>query len=159
MTRERRRHEAGGGASPARGRAEAHRAASQTHQGQRAGAGGRGAAREPAEPLAEVERLLGELTALLGSVNCTNLSVHLADGTTLTDALARRDALALHYAILSDLADAATVEINRYSRAEIKSHPTVQVSAIRKQMDALAAQRRELDTAIQATNWTTDLAE
>jgi hypothetical protein len=113
----------------------------------------------PAELLAEVERLLGELTALIGSVNRTNLSVHLPDGTTLTDALARRDALALHYAILSDLADAATVEINRYSRAEIKSHPTVQVSAIRKQMDALAAQRRELDTAIQATNWTTDLAE
>jgi hypothetical protein len=113
----------------------------------------------PAELLAEVERLLGELTALIGSVNRTNLSVHLADGTTLIDALARRDALALHYAILSDLADAATVEINRYSRAEIKSHPAVQVIAVRKQMDALAAQRRELDTAIQATNWTTDLAE
>ena len=113
----------------------------------------------PTELLAEVERLLGELTALVGKINRTNLSVQLPDGTTLTNALARRDALALHYSILSDLADAATVEMNRYSRAEIKSHPTVQVSAIRKQMDTIATQRRELDTAIQATNWTVDLVE
>jgi hypothetical protein len=96
---------------------------------------------------------------LIGTINRTNLSATLADGTTLTDALARRDALALHYSILSDLAEAATVEINRYSRSEIKSHPTVQVSALRKQMDTLATRRRELDTAIQATNWNTDLAE
>jgi uncharacterized protein DUF6847 len=114
---------------------------------------------DPAELLSEVERLLGEITGLIGTINRTNLSATLADGTTLTDALARRDALALHYSILSDLAEAATVEINRYSRSEIKSHPTVQVSALRKQMDALATRRRELDTAIQATNWNTDLTE
>ena len=113
----------------------------------------------PTELLAEVERLLGEFTALVGQINRTNLSATLADGTTLTDALARRDALAVHYSILSDLADAAVIETNRYSRSEIKSHPTVQVSAIRKQMDTLATRRRELDTTIQATNWNTDLAE
>ena len=113
----------------------------------------------PTELLAEVERLLGEFTTLVGKINRTNLSATLADGTTLTDALARRDALALHYSILSDLADAAVIETNRYSRSEIKSHPTVQVSAIRRQMDTLATRRRELDTTIQATNWTTDLIE
>lgn len=116
-------------------------------------------AEDPAELMAEVERLLGEYTALIGNINRTNLSAQLADGTTLTNALARRDALALHYSILNDLAEAATVEINRYSRTEIKSHPTVQVSALRKQLDALATQRREIDTAIQSTNWTVDLAE
>jgi hypothetical protein len=113
----------------------------------------------PAELLSELERLLGELRSLVGKINRTNLAAQLADGTTLTDALARRDALALHYSILNDLAEAAVVEINRYSRTEIKSHPTIQVSAIRKQLDTLAAQRRELDTAIQATNWTVDLTE
>jgi hypothetical protein len=113
----------------------------------------------PGELLAEVERLLGELTSLIGRINRANLATQLADGTTLTDALARRDTLALHYSILEDLATAASVELNRYSRTEIKSFPTIQVSAVRRQMDTLAQQRRELDTAIQATNWTVDLAE
>ena len=36
---------------------------------------------------------------------------------------------------------------------------TVDVSALRRQMDTLAQQRRELDLAIQGTNWATELAE
>ena len=113
----------------------------------------------PGELLAELERLLGELTSMIGRINRANLATPLADGTTLTDALARRDTLALHYGILENLVAAASVELNRYSRTEIKSFPTIQVSAVRRQMDTLAQQQRELDTAIQATNWTTDLAE
>ena len=113
----------------------------------------------PEELLAELGRLLGELTGLIGRINRANLATRLADGTTLTDALARRDTLALHYSILDNLVEAASVEFNRYSRTEIKSRPTIQVSAVRRQMDTLAQQRRELDTAIQGTNWTTDLGE
>ena len=49
--------------------------------------------------------------------------------------------------------------MDRYSRSEIRKVATVDVSALRRQMDTLAQQRRELDTAIQATNWATELAE
>src|SRR5262249_1126668 len=113
----------------------------------------------PEELLAELERLLDELSGLIGRINRTNLATRLGEGTTLTDALARRDMLALHYSVLDDLVDAATVKTNRYSRSEIKSFPTIQVSVVRQRMDTLAQQRRELDTAIQATNWAVDLAD
>src|SRR5260370_35181516 len=106
----------------------------------------------PGELLAEVERLLDELTSLIGRINRANLATQLADGTTLTDALAPRNALALHYTILEDLAEAASAELNRYSRTEIKSFPTLQGSAVRRQMDPLAPPRRELDTASQETD-------
>jgi hypothetical protein len=113
----------------------------------------------PEELLAELERLLDEFASLIGRINRTNLVTRLSDGTTLTDALARRDALTLHYSILDGLVDAASVATDRYSRAEIKSFPTVQVSTLRRRMDTLAQQRRELDTAIQAMNWSAELSD
>ena len=53
---------------------------------------------DPQELLGEAERLVSELEGYVRSINRTNLSATLADGeTTLTDALARRDALTLRY--------------------------------------------------------------
>jgi hypothetical protein len=118
--------------------------------------------RPPEDPqalLAELERLLGDLAALVGRINRTNLATGIAGGVTLTDALAQRDVLDLHYGILKGLADTASNRIDRYSRTEIKRVATVDVSALRRQIDTLAQQRRELDTAIQAANWATDLVE
>jgi len=57
------------------------------------------------------------------------------------------------------VADAATETISRYSRSEIKTVATVNVSALRKQLDEIARQRRELDTRVQEANWTIDLLE
>lgn len=114
---------------------------------------------DPQTLLAELERLLGELTGLISRVNRANLGTTLPDGTTLTDALALRDTLALHYSILSTVADTASNRVDRYGRSEIRKVATVDVGALRRRMDTLAQRRRELDTAIQATNWATELAE
>jgi hypothetical protein len=114
---------------------------------------------DPQELLAELGRLLGQLVGLIERINRTNLQTTLGDGRTLTQALAERDVLALHQGVLQNVADSAVASVNRYSRSEIRQVATVDIAAIRKQVDQLAQQRRELDTTIQATNWATDLIE
>ena len=114
---------------------------------------------DPQALLAELERMLADLTGLIARINRTNLATQLPDGTSVTDALARRDTLALHQSILRAVADAASARIDRYTRSEIRRMATVDVAALRQQLDEVAKQRRELDTAIQAANWTTELVE
>jgi hypothetical protein len=114
---------------------------------------------DPQELLAELDRLLGQLRDLVGRINRTNLAARLPNGTSLTDALAARDTLALRAGILEALAEAATNRVNRYSRTEIRMVPTVDVGAVRREADAVARERRELDTAIQGVNWSTELLD
>ena len=113
----------------------------------------------PEELLAQLDTLFAQLEGLIARINRTNLSATLANGTTLTDALARRDVLALRYRTLDAIADAAAEKQSRYSRSEIKMVATLNVGALRKQLDEIAQQRRELETLLQAANWTVDLIE
>jgi hypothetical protein len=53
----------------------------------------------------------------------------------------------------------ASDRLPRYGRAEIRILPAVEVGPLRRRMDELARQRRELDTAIQEANWAIDLME
>jgi hypothetical protein len=113
----------------------------------------------PEELLAQLDNLFAQLTLLIARINRTNLSATLADGTILTDALARRDVLALRFRTLETIANAAAAKQSRYSRSEIKMVATLNVSALRKQLDEIAQQRRELEGQLQAANWTVDLLE
>ena len=91
---------------------------------------------------------VSELERCVRRINRTNFSATLADGeTTLTDALARRDALVLRYGNLKILVNTASDRMPRCGRAEIRILPAVEVGPL----------RRELDIAIQQANWATDL--
>ncbi len=114
---------------------------------------------DPKELLAELDQLLNQLGALITRINRTNLQTRLSEGVTLTDALAQRDVFSLRHNIITALADTASTRIERYGRSEIRRVSTVDVAALRRQLDEIARLRRELDTAIQAANWTTDLIE
>jgi hypothetical protein len=115
---------------------------------------------DPLELLEETERIVAELEGYVRRINRTNLSATLPGGeTTLTDALARRDALALRYGTFKTLVGTASDRLSRYGRAEIRTLPAVEVGPLRRRMDELARERRELDTAIQQANWATDLVE
>jgi hypothetical protein len=114
---------------------------------------------DPTALLAEFESMAGELESLIARINRTNLATQLPSGGTLTDALARRDILALRQTLLRQVADAAGERQQRYGLAEIRILPTVDVGELRRRADELARERRELDTAIQETNWTTELEE
>jgi hypothetical protein len=116
--------------------------------------------RPPEDPetlLTELGRLAGELEQLIVRINRTNLATNLGDGRTLTDALARRDVLTLRHTILRQVAEVAGERQQRYGRAEIRTLATIDVSDVRATADELARERRELDVAIQETNWRTDL--
>jgi hypothetical protein len=113
----------------------------------------------PQELLAEAKRLTTELGRLVARINRANLATTIPNGSTLTDALARRDALQTLYSLIETAAETASSRIDRYGRSEIRKVATVDVGALRKQLEELAKERRELDTAIQATNWATEIGE
>jgi hypothetical protein len=47
----------------------------------------------------------------------------------------------------------------RYSRSELRMVRQLDLGALRTAIDHLAQRRREIDTAIQEHNWTTELIE
>lgn len=112
---------------------------------------------DPAELLEELERIAGELEKLIARINKTNLATTLADGQTLTDALARREHLALLQVAFHQVAETASAGQTRYGKAEIRILRTVDVGALRRRTDELARERRELDVRIQEANWQTEL--
>lgn len=116
-------------------------------------------AERPEALLAESDELAGELERLIAAVNKTNSQSRLPDGQTLTEALARRDVLAVRQEVLRSALAGATEAQVRYGRAEIKMIRMLDVAGVRKQADSLARQARELDTLIQQQNWTVDLHE
>lgn len=113
----------------------------------------------PAELLDELQKLTAELEALIAAINLTNSSSRLPSGVSVTEALARRDVIAIKQNVLRATADSMAQTQARYSRSEIRVTRQIDVAAIRRELDDLAKQRRELDTSIQENNWTTELIE
>jgi hypothetical protein len=116
----------------------------------------------PEQLLGELDSLAAELELLIARINHTNATTRLSDGTTVTEALARRDVLSLRAAALRAAIRAATDRgglFGRYSRSEIRMVRQVRVAELQDQVDDLARTRRELDTELQQHNWTTPLIE
>jgi hypothetical protein len=116
---------------------------------------------EPVEALrAEHEQAIAQMAVLIKAINRTNVATRLEDGQTIAEAITDRDMLGLRHRALDAAADATTGRMpNRYARAELRTLVTVDVPAMRRVVDALARQLRELDMRIQAANWATDLIE
>ncbi len=113
--------------------------------------------------LAEADRVLDELEALIRRVNRTNATTNVEDGLTLTDALARRDVLRLRHAFWTRAADAASGRESggghRQLRSELRTLPALPVRELRATVDDLAREHRELDVKIQRANWEADLLD
>jgi hypothetical protein len=114
---------------------------------------------DPQELLTELDKLLNQLERLIVNINNTNIQTPFTEQEMLTGALASRDRLTIQYNAINDLANVASNRIDRHGHAEIRKVSTVDVAALRRSLDELARQRRELDTTIQAKNWSTDLIE
>ncbi|WP_378740372.1 DIP1984 family protein [Nocardia brasiliensis] len=122
---------------------------------------------EPAEDatalLVEAGAVLGEYETLIRRINRTNAAARIDAGGTLTDALARRDALRLRHSVLTAAADAAAGQnqsgYTRQLRSELKMLSALPVAELRGQADELARELRELDVRIQRANWEVDLLD
>lgn len=118
---------------------------------------------EPAEDAValkrDYDRMSGELAKLVERINRTNLVVQVPGGETVTTALAERDALSQRRSFATDLAATATTGQMRMLRTELRMVSAVPVAELQREADDLARRFRELDTAIQATNWSADLLD
>ncbi len=109
--------------------------------------------------LAEFSQVADEFESIVSRINRTNLAVNISDGRTLTEAIARRDTLKFHINIWRQAADAAAVRQIRGTKSEIRLVSVINVREAREKADLFSKELRELDTKIQAANWTNDLLD
>lgn len=112
---------------------------------------------DPQHLLNEAIALLKEMETLVFQINQTNASVTLADGRSLTAAIAHRDTLAGQHSVLQHAIASTQREPDRYSMSEIKWVSTLKVASLQKQADDVAKSLRELNAQIQETNWKYEL--
>lgn len=121
----------------------------------------------PAEDAAalhvEAREVIDEIEGLVRRINRTNSSTELEPGMTITDAIARRDALAARRKLAAAIADAAVGRgdfgFGRRTRSELRDVTDLSVPDLRRESDDLARDYRVLDTRLQAANWTTELVD
>ena len=113
---------------------------------------------QPQALMAELNDAVNQLESLIRRINATNNAAQLADGTTVSQAIVTRDMLRLRREALEKVAEAASMRQARFMRTEVRYVATVNTGELRKQIDALSKDWRELDAQIQAVNWMTELA-
>lgn len=115
-------------------------------------------AEDPAALMTELEECLARLEWLIARINLTNCTVRV-EGSTLTELIARRDALTLRADAYRRLVEEASQNTHRATRTEIKILSAVDVPALQRKADEASRALRLLDNTLQATNWTADLME
>ena len=113
---------------------------------------------DPQVLLGDLSGAIAQLTNLIQRINRTNANTAFESGN-LSDALARRDTLAIQRNALQNVVQEAALTQNRYSRSEVRLVSTVDVSNLQRQVDSLAQEYRLLDTQIQSLNWQVDVLE
>ena len=121
-------------------------------------------AEDPAALVEQARATVDEIEALVRRINRTNAATELRPGQTITDAIARRDALKARRKLEADIADAATgrdrgLGFIRSTRSELRYVTDLSVTDLRGQADRAARELRELDTLIQQANWNTELVD
>lgn len=111
---------------------------------------------DPRDLLAELDNCIARLEELMARINLTN-SQTVVEDKTVTEWIARRDALQVKAEAYRELRDSASGLARRAQRSEIKIFSTVEVREIQKQADALSQEMRKIDNRIQETNWKTEL--
>ena len=114
-------------------------------------------AEDPKDLFKELDSCLKQLEEYIYRINLTNL--HTVSGKkSLTQLLAERDVLTKRVSVMQEVFNqASSSSSERYSRSEIKYVTTVDVKALRKQIDKLSAQLRQLDIEIQSLSFSTEL--
>lgn len=109
--------------------------------------------------LKEVFEINEQLCILVKKINARNNTVKLPNGQLLSEALADRDMLMKKRNLLSGITSKASEKDYRLTHSEIKMCVILPIGELQKQIDSLSRSFRELDSQIQAINWTVDLEQ
>ena len=110
----------------------------------------------PDELLKEAFGVLKELRELVSKINETNSSSKLPDGSSITEAIAKRDELTQQHSLLDHAVEHSTQDY-RYLVSDVSRVSCVDVKKLQKQSDDLAGKIRELNLKIQEANWNISL--
>ena len=114
---------------------------------------------DPQKLITESFGVMQQLEQIVFGINQANLEHSLRDGRTITAAISRRDTLIAQHSLLQHAISNSHKEPDRYSRSEIKWKATLDIAKLQKQSDDLAKKIRELNSAIQETNWKVEIKE
>ena len=115
-------------------------------------------AEDPAKLLQDLDSAVERLGYLMGAINLTNCRTKV-DGVTLTEMIARKDALMLKISAYKDLVYTAGQSANRARGTEIRIKSLLKASELQKAVDEAAGEARKLNNTLQETNWKTKLIE
>ena len=113
-------------------------------------------AEDPNELIKELDACVARLEELMARINRTN-SENSVDGKTLTELIAKRDALSVKLSVYRSFLSEASNLAGRATRNEIKILSTVNVRELQKQVDDMSRDLRLTDNALQQANWTLEL--
>ena len=115
-------------------------------------------AEDPKDLKKELDSCVERLEYLIAAINKTNCET-IVDGKSITELLARKDALGVKVSAYRDAVYTGNSNTNRARGTEIKIMPVIDVKAWQKETDETAKEIRLIDNKIQETNWTTELIE
>ena len=115
-------------------------------------------AEDPAALLEELDGAVARLETLMAQINLTNCRTKV-QGMTLTEMIARKDAMLLKISAYRDLVYTAGQNTQRARGTEIKVKSVLKASELQTEVDTLAREIRLMDNLLQETNWKTRLIE
>ena len=113
-------------------------------------------AEDPKALIKELDSSAERLEELMHRINRTNCAT-VSDGKTITELIARKDALKVKISVYKDLVANANQTGRRARMTEIKLLSTVDVKKLQKQIDDMSKELRLTDNTIQSLNWSTEL--
>ncbi len=115
-------------------------------------------AEEPEALKRELDASMDRLAYLIARINLTNCKTA-ADGQTLTELIAKKDALTVKLGVYKTIVNTGSQTAYRARNTEIRVKSAIDVADWQAKVDAMAKELRLLDNKLQATNWKTDLIE
>lgn len=113
---------------------------------------------DPNRMLAELRSCVERLEFLMKKINLSNCT-HKVDGVTLTELIARKDALKELVSAYRNAIAESSMTYHRARGSEIKIVSAIDAKALRKEEDAMSKELRLVDNKLQKANWDFDLIE
>ena len=108
--------------------------------------------------MTELDTAVVRLETLMAQINLTNCRTK-AGGMTLTELIAKKDAMLLKLSAYRDLVYSAGQNTNRARGTEIKVKSMLKAADLQAVADQTAKEIRQLDNILQETNWKVKLIE